>query len=60
MNPVAQRNGCPFSGFSGDMAEDCSQGLEVLGQLQVSELLVVSLELFYHAGGLPYMISKGD
>ena len=22
-------NGCPFSGFSGDMAEDCSQGLEL-------------------------------
>ena len=29
MNPITQWNGCPFSGFSGDMAEDCSQGLEV-------------------------------
>ena len=36
MNPVAQWNGCPFSGFSGDMAEDFSLGLEVLGHLQVS------------------------
>ena len=47
MNPIAQWNGCPFSGFLGDMAEDFSQGLEVLGHLLVptSNQLVV--------GGLP-------
>ena len=36
MNPITQWNECPFSGFLGDMAEDFSLGLEVLGYLQVS------------------------
>ena len=50
MNPITQRNGCPFC-FLGDMAEDFSRAQNVRtppGQMSV----VVSLELFYHWGGL--------
>ena len=41
MNPITQWNGYPFPGFSDDIAEDCSQGLEVgtsPGQLVVGGL----------------------
>ena len=53
MNPIAQRNGCPFKGFSGDMVEDFSQEMEVSGHLQVSYFWGVSLEFSYHSGFYP-------
>ena len=50
MNPIAQRNRCPFYGFLGNMVEDFSQGLEMSRSASFGG---VSLEFSYHWGHSP-------
>ena len=60
MNPIAQRNGCPFRGFSADMAEDFSRAWRCRDISRSARCWWSPLSFFITEGGLPYKISKGE